>query len=148
MHSGFTLLETLIGLAIFTILSMVGVLMSTGMYQGSIVRSDRDVIVALLVEARSYSMSGNNGRTWGVCSNSAQRTYVLFQVPYTGSQNVEQYPMDAHIVASSSPPLFVCQRGGVVFSHLSATTSSTTILIGQQNTTSTISINYEGTISY
>ncbi len=148
MRKGFTLLETLIALAIFTFLASIGVLLSTRMYQATLVGFDRDTVTALLIEARSNSLSSVDGRAWGVCADKTQKTYVLFTAPYLMSTQRTPYPMTAGVLASSSPSLFDCNNAGLVFSRLSATTSSTTLMLGQQLSTSTISINYEGTISF
>ncbi len=132
---------------LLSVLAVCGTVMSVGAFTTSVARSENDVVLALLQKARSHALTTIQHASWGVCADNTGATYVLFQNLYSpGGVENEEVAMGAHAEASSTPPQFMCERGGVIFTVLSATTSSTTIYIVQNSSTSTISVNHEGTI--
>lgn len=150
MHSsGFTLIETLVVVAIMGILATMATLMSVQTYRGYVGRSERDTVLALLEEARSHAQNNFYQSSHGVCADTLAAKFVVFAGVYVAGVPTNQLvDMSPRVYASSTPPTFMCTYGGVRFAQLSATTSSTTIYIGQNNSTTSISIKYEGTLNW
>ncbi len=68
---GFTLVEILVTLGIFTLLIGLGLFMSLETYRGSLHRSERDTIVSVLQRARSRAMANVYESPHGVCVDGA-----------------------------------------------------------------------------
>ena len=143
------MIETILVLVLVSALASVGVLMSRDTYQSVIQRAERDVVVTLLQKARSHALNNFNQSRWGVCAEPDRAMYVFFRGTYSVDAHINEYTaMASRVVASSSQAIFLCARGGVVFTQLTATTSSTTLFIVEGASTSTISIHHEGTIAW
>lgn len=146
-YTGFTLVETMVVLTIVSILATLSVFMTVHTYEEYIHRSEHDVVLSLLEEARSHALNNFDQSPIGICAEPLH--YVLFEGVYTSGATHNEYTnRDIHISISSDPPNFLCSQGGIVFTELSGTTSSTTIYFVQNNSTSIISVNYEGSISW
>lgn len=152
-NTGFTLIEVLIVLGIFSVLGGIGVFASLDTYRGYAFRSERDTLVSLLAKARSESMSNIclgagcvGGKTHGVLVTADE--YILFQGISSTMRNQdvdERVPIVYRglMVASSS-------LVEVVFSQLSGDVAATgTItLIDAVGHNSVIGISQEGRISW
>ena len=120
---GFTLIEILVVVAIFTILASLGLFMTMDAYRATSSRSERDIVVSLLEQARSRAMNNYEGTTWGVC-------YL--------APNYEIFSGNDCAAGSSR----------IIFSQLAGTTTAIDIPITQNGRTDIISINHEGTINW
>ncbi len=140
---GFTLIEILVVIAIVTMLMALGLFMSLDSYRSSLSRSDRDQVVSLLQKARSRSMANINQASWGVCYISPN--YILFR----GSACTAGASTNEAIGASNGVSVTgLADVSPVVFTQLSGTTTSATVVVTQQGKSATININDEGTISW
>jgi len=132
---GFTLMEIIVVVALFSILTTLGLFMSMETLRGTLSRSEGSVIVSLLQKARSRAMNNIEQSPWGLCYQNG--AYTLFKGLTCAAG--EETPANAN---ASTTGLIT----GVVFSQLAGTTTPTTVVLTQNGRTGTTSINYEGTI--
>lgn len=152
LSRGFTLIEILVVIAIFTMLGGMALVVSMESYRGYAFRNERDMIVALLQKARSESMSNvclgtscTGGRPHGVYLQTG--SVVIFQGPNYASRDsaVDETITSRYAAASTTPGSFT----EVVFTQLSATTTATsTTLRDDAGHVSVISIHSEGGITW
>ncbi len=150
--SGFTLLETMITIGIVFLIMSFGILVTTDSYKRTIFRSERSILVSALSRARERSMNNYFQSPSGLCydnSNPKSPTYVLFRgLTYSPSPNNEQIAGNAGVTVSSTPNIFPCSLGGVVFLQLSGDTQTVQIAITKDGRTSLISLNHAGQIDW
>ena len=139
---GFTLIEIIITIAIFTVLITLGLLMSMETFRGTLYRSEEATIVSLLERARSRAMNNINQSTWSVCYVAP--TYVISKGSVCGAATMTDSVVVNDAVALASD--FVTTFPTVVFTQLSGTTTPATITVKQDNRASVITINNEGTL--
>lgn len=137
---GFTLLEIIVVIAIFSVLITLGLFMSMDTFRGTNHRSEESTVVSLLEKARSRALANIYQTPWGVCYIAPE--YVIFR----GTSCTALLSTNETIPASvANPAIF---SAPIVFSQLSATTTGGTVTIVQDERISTITINYEGTIDW
>lgn len=149
---GFTLVEIIVVIAIFSILISLGVLMSMETFRGTFHRSERDTIVSLLEKARSRSMANINETSWSVCYIAPN--YVIAKgsacTPAAAFDSVEANPAVASASNFSRTP---SAFPAITFAQLSGDASSLTIPVtitikepgrGDQ----TVQINSQGLIDW
>ncbi len=125
---GFTLVEILVVVAIFTGLAGLGLFMAFNSYGSAASRSERDTVVSLLAKARGRAMNNYYGAAWGVCYLGPN--YVIFR--------------DAPPCVAGSPTVIFEQLTGKLVPQ-----TPVTITITQPNhPDSIIFINNEGTINW
>lgn len=127
---GFTLVEIVVVMAIFTLLIGLGLFMSMDSYRGFSFRSERDVVVSLLEKARSRAMANIYQTPWGVCTIGSD--YVIFRgtTCTPGGATNES-------LAKKSPAVGVSGfSSGIWFSQLSGTTTGGTVVVTQDTRTS------------
>lgn len=143
---GFTLLEILVVIGLFTLLGGAALLVSMETYHGSNFRADRDLFVAALEHARAEAMNNvclgtcTDGKSHGVHLESGQ--YVIFQGTLYDTNDPQNAVFKIHTTA--------IQGGGdIIFSQLSgATTATSTMLSDGAGHTSLVTINSEGQITW
>lgn len=144
---GFTLIEIVITIAIFSMLLGMGLIMSMETFRGTIYRSEEGTIVSLFERARSRAMNNINQSSWGVCYIAPN--YVIFKGSSCSAPAVTD-SIDANTsVASASN--FSSKFPTVVFTQLSGTTTAPVgspfnLAVTQDSRSDVISINNEGTI--
>jgi prepilin-type N-terminal cleavage/methylation domain-containing protein len=138
MRAGFTLIEIIVVIAIFSALILFGLFMSMETLRGTLQRSERDTIVSLLERARSRAMNNIEQASWGMCYLAPD--YVVFKGTVCSAAAV------IDTVAASPGTATTGLLAGIVFSQLAGTTTPATVTVTQGIRTSTIEINYEGTI--
>ena len=147
-NSGFTLLEVLVAVAILASLLSLGFLFDVNSIARSSFSSEQSLLVHLLSRARSKSVSHIDGVSHGLCHNNANHSYTLFEGLYLANNPSNIIVLGSSIaeVRSTAQTLDCNSGGGVIFTELSGTTSPIDIVMRYNNTVSTTSINYEGTI--
>jgi prepilin-type N-terminal cleavage/methylation domain-containing protein len=139
LSKGFTLVEIVITLALLSLLAGLGLFVTLGAYQGSVSRSEREVVVSLLERARSRAMANVGESAWGLCFIAPN--YILFKgTSCTQGASSEVTAAGAHTE--------VAGLDGVSFAQLSGQSASTTIAITQNRRTEEVTINHEGTIAW
>lgn len=138
---GFTLIEIVVVMAIFTVLIGLGLFMSIDSYRGFAFRSEQDTIVSVLEKARSRAVNNYYQSPWGVCYLAPN--YLIFKGSTCTAVNSDAIPANAGVAAASN---FATTFPTVVFSQLAGTSTGGTITVTQNARTSTVQINYEGTI--
>jgi prepilin-type N-terminal cleavage/methylation domain-containing protein len=150
-YSGFTMLEVLVVMGIFTLASGFALFVSSETYRGSNFRTDRDLLVTALQRARAQAVNNvclepcadNDGKPHGVHIESD--TYVLFQDNGSGydagdSQNAV---FASNTTVAKSPTSL-----DVIFEQLSGESTSATMTLTGGGKTSVITISEEGQISW
>jgi len=138
---GFTLVEIVVVISIIAVVLMAGLYMGVDVFHGAMFRSERFVLVSVLERARSRAMANIDHKPWGVCYVAPN--YVLFSG--TSCAAGENIPANVTVVAASNFGA-ITNPNSMVFAQLSGTTTPASITITEENRTSTISTNYEGTI--
>jgi type II secretory pathway pseudopilin PulG len=152
---GFTLIEIIITLGVFIVLSGIVLVNITGQKSLTDITNTSAQIVATLRQAQSDSMAQKNGVSWGVHFSNATNTtpfYALFTTSYSPTTTVGYYPLPASVAYNTSS-LASGATLDILFSQLSgAASASTSILLymPKQSTavSSTISIGSSGVVSY
>jgi prepilin-type N-terminal cleavage/methylation domain-containing protein len=139
VKKGFTLIEILVVMAIFSVLFLLALFAGLDSYRSALSRSETGTIVSMLNKARSRSMANIDQNTWGVCDANA--TYILFE----GSACTQGLAGNEEITASGAATVTGFATP-VVFAELSGTTTPQTITVVQNGRTSVITINNEGAI--
>lgn len=144
---GFTLVEILVSITIFTIVLGLGLFMTMDTYRAYISRSERDMVVSELQLARSRAMNNIYETNWGVCYDGTN--YIVFRGTYTpGASTNESTPASASATLSSTGNAFSCATGGIVFQQLTGQATVSTITVVQNGQSKQISTNNEGAISW
>ena len=134
---GFTLVEILVVIAIFTLLIGLGLFMSMEAYRGFSFHSEQDTVVSVLQKARSRAMANIDQTAWGVCYISPN--YVIFKGSTCTVAGSDLIPANPSVTIAGL-------SGGIIFSQLAGTSTGGVITVTQNNRVSTTTINYEGTI--
>lgn len=148
MGNGFTLIEVLLVMGMFVIISSFGLLVSMESYRGATYHSDRDLLLALLQRARAqainnlcYGSDCEDGKPHGV--HIQPDKYILFQgaVYDAGDEMNSSFETDVNVTHSFN--------GDFIFTQLSATTSGPiTITLSGESKTSEITVSPLGQISW
>lgn len=149
MHNrGFTLLETMLVLALFAVVGSLALVMSHDAYHANTFYDERSRLVSVLQKARSQAMSGvclhdpcAGGEPHGV--HIGDGVYVVFE-------GTRYDPIDATNESIEHATANVLVLGGtdVVFSPLAATATPQTLTLSDAQHTSHIGIGSEGQITW
>ena len=147
-NKGFTLIEILIVIGLFTFIFALGLFMSMDVYRGYTHRSERDVLVSVLTRARSRALANIHQQRWGVCYDNNISQYVIFSgANYVSALSKETVLANPGVTFStSSASTFFCSAGGIIFTQLTGTTTGMSVGMTQGAFTSTTSTNVEGVI--
>jgi prepilin-type N-terminal cleavage/methylation domain-containing protein len=139
---GFTILEVLIVMGILSILVGLGLFIGNDFFKGYSLRLEKNTVVSALQKARSQSMNNIGQSNHGIYVTSDG--FAIFQGPsYDGrSTSFDQ-------AISSDPSITHSGLNEIVFSQLSGqSNASGTITLSNGISSTTISVNYEGAISW
>ena len=140
---GFTLVEVLITLGIFLLVSTVAVVVGLDSYQRVNFRSDVATAAALLQKARSSAMSNVNEASHGVYFDNTAKQFVLFQ----GNDYASRAPAQDVIIDFSKGVTVTVEE--VVFTQLSgAATTDGGIEFSSNGQPVTIEVNADGGINW
>lgn len=152
MEKGFSLIETVVVLAILGVILSFGLATSLDSLRATIFRSERQNILTALERARSKSMNNYLQSPHGTCLdnlNPNKPIYVVFPYPYTTTNpNNEYIEGNKAVEINSTPNIFFCANGGIIFSQLSGKTSNVSISIKEEGRITTIAVNQEGRINW
>ena len=147
-RQGFTLIEVLMVLAMLGFIASATVLFSLSFFQGELLHNEESTLVNLLHTARSKAMQNQDGAAHGVAIDPlGVNEYVLF----SGNSFVNADPSTVQSIPRANNFTFATSSiKEIVFFQLSGEveTSGEIILIdtNKNNSSSTITINYEGAI--
>lgn len=151
-QAGFTIIEILVVVSLFAVISGFGLIVGMDSYRGYAFRADRDTLVSLLERARSQSINNicvgascTNGKPHGVFVDAVSSRYILFQgATYATRDSANDE------VAAASPLVGRSGLSEVVFAQLSgnASPAGDIVLSGAVGQISTVSINAVGRISW
>lgn len=140
--TGFTLIETILVVALIGIITAVGSPLFSGSLQSSDLDTAESTLVANLVHARSASMAVEGDSSWGVYVATGAVTM------FKGSSHALR---DTDFDQTGSLPGTVTLTGDneVVFNKLTGNTTITEfVLTGSNNQVKNININSKGMIDY
>lgn len=146
--AGFTLIEIVITMALLLSILSLGTFMSLDAYRGYAFRSERSLLVSILLRARALSMNNMDGVSHGVCY--AQIGGTNYYVTFNGttcnpsaltSSRIEANPAITVTGLSVATP--------VTFTQLSGTTTDNGITLHDGiHADTAITINHVGTIHW
>lgn len=143
--AGFTIIEIIIVMALFTGLFAMGAVTGTDSYQRYIFRSELEKTGALLQKARSSAMANIGETSHGVYFGDTANTILFRGTSYTTSSpyNLKiERSKAVSISASSTVP------SAIVFTPLSGTSTAGTITLTDGVRNSIITVNNEGAINW
>jgi prepilin-type N-terminal cleavage/methylation domain-containing protein len=124
---GFTLLEVVITLAIFSVIAGFGLFITESAFRQSSFAADRDLLVALLQHARAQAIAnvcggtctGNDGLPHGVHIDSAGHTLTAFQGSSYNSGDTQNqvFTQNPNTVETGATDIIFAQRTGAVTSQ-------------------------------
>lgn len=148
-QSGFTVIEVLVVVGIFGILSALALVFSMDFYRTYASSSELNNVVSVLSKARARSVANVNQHWHGACIDTANRQYTLFQ----GSGSTIGYSnritsLDESVPSGTSPD--DCPGGSeITFEQLSGNTNCTSdcmITLNNFDRVKTVTINSQGAI--
>ncbi len=137
--AGFTLLETLLSMAILFILLGAGLPIAANFYKDYQFDGEYDLLFSILEQARNQALVNLNEASHGVSINGVN--YVLFQGASFAARDASQdrsFPRSGAITITGSSEL--------VFNELDGTTASTTLTLSNGVKSRDLYINSEGSI--
>jgi prepilin-type N-terminal cleavage/methylation domain-containing protein len=147
-HSGFSLMEVLLVLAMLSIIAGTTLLFSLSSYRGAVLQAEHDAVVMQLQTARAQAQQNNHGSPYGLAFNPAGYVgYVVF-----AGASFATSDMSTHMRVPSKPGIIVATStpSEVVFSQLSGASNfagEVRLLDSVRlNASTSITINYEGAI--
>ena len=141
-EKGFTLVETIVVIAIVTVLTGAGLFVGLGNYQSYSLSMERSMVSSLLARARGRALNNIGGEPHGLYIDAGGGKYVLFRgsVYNPLSSDNEEYDKEDAVDVSG--------LNEVVFYQLTGDASiEGDIMLSVEGRTATISINYEGRIN-
>ncbi len=145
---GFTLLEVIIVVAIIAVIAVAGVGSYRNLGKGVELSTTANVIVADLRLMQAKSMMGDEGHRWGVrFENVGDGTsrYMLFSALANNAIGTTTATITLSKGITFSPPSGFPKN--IIFSKISGTTASTTVVITAGGSFVTTSISEIGTVS-
>lgn len=138
---GFTLIELLVTISVFAILVALSVVTFTGVFDTNEISTEREIVIALLRKARSSAVNNLGTSDHGLYIASA--SYVLFEgTSYaTRDTNEDETYERAEFVT-------ITGADEIIFARLTGSTTSTSFSLSAYETSTTVLINNEGTISW
>jgi len=145
-QKSFTILELLIVIAIMAILGTAGVSVYRNYVKSVELESTAKVIISDLKSIRSKAMTGEDNLKWGIrFINSTNDYYELFSTPTDyGGASVKTSTFLPKAVAFSTPGEGT--NLDIIFSKISGTTNSTSVIISSEGKTRTINVTSQGNI--
>jgi prepilin-type N-terminal cleavage/methylation domain-containing protein len=149
--NGFTLIEILVVVGIIGLILSMGLITSFDSYRGYTFRSERAVLVSTLEKARSRAMANMFETVHGVCYIAPN--YIIFRGPdcIPGSSTNEIISGNSAVSVaglSDTDTVVFEQLSGNLIPELPFPTDEIQITVTQDNRTSIIKINNEGTINW
>ena len=147
-QAGFTFIETLMVIAIISLLVSVAIYMSGDFFRSSSFQSDINVLGIYLQRARSQSISNINESQHGVKVNGTD--YVIFETKSgMAFNNPLRNTSNDQTIKGNSKFTFTPSGAEVIFDQLSGNSSYTgNIVIFDGIKTATISLNSAGRVNY
>ena len=140
---GFSLIEIIVTVTIYTVLVGLGLFVGMGAFRGSIHRSEDATIVSLLQRARSRAMANMHESEWSVCY-IAPNYVVAKGADCTVGAARETFEANAGVATDSE---FDTTFPIVVFERLTGNTTPKEIVVKQDGREPVkISTNHAGTI--
>ncbi|MST04134.1 MAG: hypothetical protein EXS49_01020 [Candidatus Pacebacteria bacterium] len=140
-QNGFSLTELVLSIGIMITIFSITVPFISKQFAYFDLSVERDRLISNLRRARILSMTNRNSLPHGVYVSSS--TFYVFEGTSFALRNQsydEVYDRRLEISISGGPE--------ILFTPLSGTTSSSTLILTSQNSTSTIIVNPEASISY
>lgn len=138
------MIEVLITLGIFILVSTIGVVISISSYQRVNFRTDLATSATMLQKARSASMSNVGESAHGVYFDDANKRFVLFR----GTSYAARVPAYDVAVGHGKALGVTPTNSSVVFTQLSGGTSDLTLTFNDGVRSGTIEINKDGGINW
>jgi prepilin-type N-terminal cleavage/methylation domain-containing protein len=141
---GFSLVEIIVTLAIFTVLVSFGLFMGVQTISTAIHRSEEATIVSLLEKARSRAINNMYQTTWSVCYVSPN--YIVAKGSTCSLATAYDKVAADSRVATASDFTNPAKFPTIVFDQLTGDVPSSVSIDVVQDNTKTITINHEGAI--
>jgi prepilin-type N-terminal cleavage/methylation domain-containing protein len=140
MRRGFTLIEILITLAIFSLIISTGLAINFNSYRSILLDSEVKIFIHILEQSRNRALANYNTSSQSVLIRTSD--YVLFSATDFNPSNIfNEYTKRNQAVTVSGPE-------EITFLSESATTASSTYIFSYENHSKVISIIPDGSIQY
>ena len=140
--AGFTLVEIVVVVSIIVVVLAFAAGVGSDFYRNHMLISERDSLVSLLRNTRSKAMGNVNQSDWGLYIGAA--AYTVFEGSSYASRN-----QDFDEIFPRSGSVSVSGPAEIVFTALEgASNASGTVGIASGKGEASISVNYEGRISW
>ena len=162
MKKGFSLIEILVVIGILGVILAFGMTINLSAFTSGTLQGEESKIVSVLSRARSHAMANMFQTTFGVCYDSTNKNYVIFQgiTCNAGATTSELIPANKDIATDSASNILTAFP--IVFEQLTGKPTPTMISVADapclvnekkvavafQGKTSNICINNEGTINW
>lgn len=136
------MVELLVSMGIFTFLASLGLFVSMDFYHGYAFRSQASVFISAIQRARSRSMDNINAAPHGL--HLTTTGYTLFQGPSYAGRNTdydEDFVWEGGVTATGPDDIIFTQLTG-------GSNTDDAVILTDDVRTATISLNYEGRISW
>lgn len=152
---GFTLIEIVVAIGLITLIASIGLVVSMEYLRGRSAHSEEDVIVSLLQNARSQSLSNIDQVRHGVHFVSSPLRYIEFECPSSLPQCTAYTSSSADSVINSSYNVSIPSPAlpfDIIFGQLSGDcvncASTTDITVNDGARDYVVSVNNEGQIDW
>lgn len=144
--SGFTLIEIIIVVAIFSTLATISAATFINMNKSAMLRTARDDVYGALSFAREHTLASENDMVYGVHLSTSSVTRFAGSTYTAGSASNVVYTFGAMVSATST---LITQSPNILFKRLIGTPSATgTIFIRNGVSTTTVQIHGSGLVEY
>ena len=139
---GFSLIEIIVVAAVIVFIGSLGVIVGVDSYQRSLLRSDLDTGVSLLLKARSSAVNSIGGASHGVYLGG-EESYILFRGgSYADRDIAYDFPVE------KSKRTVVLGASEIIFSPPSGESASASLTLSNGIQSFTFTVNEEGGVDW
>lgn len=140
-HHGFSLIETIVVVSLITAIGAISAVVSFGSIGRGSVHEERDLLLTLLLEARTRALANLRETSHGI--HLATDAYTVFEGPVFVAGN----PLNQRIERTDTISLTPVDTD-IVFAPITANAENATIVLANDSASSTVSVYENGRINW